>query len=106
MECLIRALIRADRMLYDTSKRQQLLAVMTKYTKEDPQVVADTYDELVKLKAWPQNEGIPQANMDGTARSLKENNQITTVPRFTDMVDLSIAKKVVQELGAVKGFPY
>ena len=106
MECLIRALIRADRMLYDTSKRQQLLAVMTKYTKEDPQVVADTYDELLKLKAWPQNDGIPQANMEGTAKSLKDNNQITTVPKFSDMVDLSIAKKVVQELGAVKGFPY
>ncbi len=106
LECLVRALVRADRMLYDTSKRQQLLDVMVKYTKEDPQVVADTYDELVKLKAWPQNEGIPKANMEGTARSLKDGNQIQTVPAFDQMVDLSLARKVVQQLGAVKNFPY
>lgn len=106
MECLVRALIRADRMLYDTSKRQQLLDVMVKYTKEDPQVVADTYDELVKLKAWPQNEGIPKANMEGTAKSLKDGNQIQSIPSYDQMVDLSLAKKVVQQLGPVKGFPY
>lgn len=106
MECLVRALIKADRMLYDTSKRQQLLDVMVKYTKEDPQVVADTYDELVRLQAWPQNEGIPKANIEGTAKSLKDGNQIQTVPTFDQLVDLTLAKKVVQQLGAVKNFPY
>jgi len=106
MECLVRALIKADRMLYDTSKRQQLLDVMVKYTKEDPQVVAATYDELVALQAWPQNEGIPQANIDGTVKSLKDTNQITTVPTFPQLVDLTLAKKVVKQLGAVKNFPY
>jgi NitT/TauT family transport system substrate-binding protein len=106
MECLVRALIKADRMLYDTSKRQQLLDVMVKYTKGNPQIVADTYDELVALKAWPQNEGIPQANIEGTARSLKEGNQIQTVPTFSQLVDLTLAKKVVKQLGAVKNFPY
>jgi ABC-type nitrate/sulfonate/bicarbonate transport system substrate-binding protein len=106
MECLVRALIKADRMLYDTSKRQAILDVMVKYTKEEPQVVADTYDELLGLKAWPQNEGIPKANIDGTAKSLKEGNQITTVPTFDQLVDLTLAKKIVQQLGAVKNFPY
>lgn len=106
MECLVRALIRADRTLYDTSKRQQLLDVIARNTKEDAQVVADTYDELVKLKAWPQNEGIPKANIDGTVKSLKENNQIQTTPSFNQIVDLSIARKVVQQLGAVRNFPY
>jgi ABC-type nitrate/sulfonate/bicarbonate transport system substrate-binding protein len=106
MECLVRALIKADRMLYETSKRQALLDVMVKYTKEDAQVVADTYDELLALKAWPQNEGIPQANIDGTVKSLKDTNQITTAPTFPQLVDLTLAKKVVKQLGAVKNFPY
>ena len=106
MECLVRALIKADRMLYDTSKRQQLLDVMVKYTKENPQVVADTYDELLALKAWPQNEGIPQANIDGTAKSLKDGGQLTTVPTFSQLVDLTLAKKIVKQLGAIKSFPY
>ncbi len=106
MECLVRALIKADRMLYDTSKRQQILDVMVKYTKENPQVVADTYDELVALKAWPQNDGIPKANIDGTAKSLKDSGQIQTVPTFDQLVDLTLAKKIVKQLGAIKNFPY
>ncbi len=106
VECMVRALMRADRALYDTSKRQQILDIAVKYTKEDPKVVADTYDQLVKAKAWPQNQGIPQANMDGTAKSLKEGGQITTVPKFTDLVDLTFANKVVAQLGKVKDFPY
>ena len=106
MECLVRALMRADRMLYDTTKRQQLLDVMVKYTNEDPQVVAATYDELVALQAWPQNEGIPRANIEGTVKSLKDGNQIQTAPTFEQIVDLTLAKKVVQQLGAVKNFPY
>jgi hypothetical protein len=61
---------------------------------------------LLGLKAWPQNEGIPKANIDGTAKSLKEGNQITTVPTFDQLVDLTLAKKIVQQLGAVKNFPY
>lgn len=106
MECLVRSLIRADRMLYDTSKRQQMIDIMVKYTKEDATVVSQTYDTLLKAKAWPQNEGIPQANIEGTEASLKDNKQITTAPSFTQLVDLSIAKKVVKQLGAVKDFPY
>ncbi len=106
VECMVRALIRADRAMYDTSKRQQILDIAVKYTKEDPNVVAQTYDALVKAKAWPQNQGIPQANIVGTEKSLKDNNQITTVPKFTDLVDLSMANKVVAQLGKVSNFPY
>jgi len=79
---------------------------MVKYTKENPQVVADTYDELVALKAWPQNDGIPKANIDGTAKSLKDSGQIQTVPTFDQLVDLTLAKKIVKQLGAIKNFPY
>lgn len=106
VECMVRALMRADRAMYDTSKRQQILDIGVKYTKEDADVVSQTYDQLLQAKAWPQNEGIPQANMLGTEKSLKDGNQITTEPKFTDMVDLSFAKKVVGQLGAVKNFPY
>ena len=106
VECMVRALMRADRALYDTSKRQQVLDIMTKYTKEDADVVAQTYDQLLKAKAWPQNQGIPQANIQGTEKSLKDTNQITTEPKFTDLVDLSFANKVMAQLGKVSNFPY
>ncbi|HEY7200876.1 MAG TPA: ABC transporter substrate-binding protein [Candidatus Dormibacteraeota bacterium] len=106
VECMVRALIRADRAMYDTSKRQQILDIAVKYTKEDPAVVAQTYDQLVKAKAWPQNLGIPQANVAGTEKSLKDSNQISTVPSFSALVDLSTANRVVSQLGKVSNFPY
>jgi ABC-type nitrate/sulfonate/bicarbonate transport system substrate-binding protein len=106
VECMVRALVRADRAMYDPTQRQKVLDVAVKYTKEDPQVVASTFDELVKAKAWPQNEGIPKANMDGTEKSLKDTGQLQAAPAFTDLVDLSVARKVVTQLGSVKGFPY
>lgn len=106
LECMVRSLMRADRAMYDPAQRQRILDIAVKYTKEDPQVVAATYDELVKARAWPQNEGIPKANMDGTARSLKDTGQLQTTPKFEDLVNLSVARKVVGQLGPVKGFPY
>ena len=106
VECMVRALMRADRAMYDTSRRQQILDIAVKYTKEDASVVAQTYDQLIKAKAWPQNQGIPQANIAGTEKSLKDTGQITTVPKFSELVDLSMANKVVAQLGKVNNFPY
>jgi NitT/TauT family transport system substrate-binding protein len=106
VECMVRSLVRADRAMYDTSQRKKILDIAVRYTKEDPQIVADTYDELVKAKAWPQNDGIPKANMEGTVKSLKDSGQLQTTPSFTDLVDLTIAKRVVSQLGSVKNFPY
>lgn len=106
VECMVRSLVRADRAMYDPARRQRVLDIAVKYTKEDPQVVASTYDDLVKAKAWPQNEGIPKANMDGTTKSLKDTGQLETTPSFSQLVDLSVARKVVAQLGPVKNFPY
>jgi NitT/TauT family transport system substrate-binding protein len=106
VECMVRALMRADRAMYDTGQRQRILDIAVKYTQEAPSVVADTFDDLVKAKAWPQNEGIPRANIVGTEKSLKDNGQITTQPRFEDLVDLSVARRVVGQLGRVNSFPY
>ncbi len=106
VECMVRSLMRADRAMYDTAQRQRILDIAVKYTKEDPKVVAETYDELVKARAWPQNEGIPKANVDGTAKSLKDSGQLEATPSFAKLVDLSVARKVVAQLGPVKGFPY
>jgi NitT/TauT family transport system substrate-binding protein len=106
VECMVRSLVRADRAMYDPAQRQRILDIAVKYTKEDPQVVASTYDELVKAKAWPQNEGIPKANMDGTTKNLKDTGQLQTSPTFSQLVDLSVARKVVAQLGQVKNFPY
>ena len=106
VECMVRSLVRADRAMYDRTQRQKILDIAVKYTKEDPQIVADTYDELLKARAWPQNDGIPKANIEGTVKSLKDSGQLQTSPSFADLVDLTIARRVVSQLGSVKDFPY
>jgi NitT/TauT family transport system substrate-binding protein len=105
MECIVRALMKADRAIYDPAMKQKITDIMVKYTKEQADVVSQTYDQLLKAKAWPQNEGIPKANVEGTIKSLRETDQLTKDVKFTDVVDLTIAKKVVAQLGK-KDFPY
>ena len=105
-ECIIRALMRANRAMYDPANRQKIIDLGVTQTKEAADVVAETFDLLVKAKAWPQNEGVPQANIDGTIASEKAFGKITKDMKFADVTDLSIAKKVADQLGRVKDFPY
>ncbi len=106
LECMVRALIRADRAMYDPAMRDKIIDIGVKHTKAEKKVVADTFDQLVRAKAWPQNEGVPRRNIEGVVKTLKENGQIARSLTFDEIVDLSIAKKVTQQLGKVKDFPY
>jgi NitT/TauT family transport system substrate-binding protein len=104
-ECIIRALMRANRAMYDSANRTRIIDVGVQQTKEERDVVEATFDTLVKAKAWPQNEGVPQANIEGTIASERGFNKITKDLKFADVTDLSIAKKVVEQLGRVQGYP-
>ncbi len=105
-ECIIRALMRANRAMYDPANRQKIVDLGVKNTTEPADVVGETFDQLVKAKAWPQNEGVPKANIDGTIASEKGFGKITKDLKFEDITDLSIAKKVIAQLGGpVKDFP-
>ena len=105
-ECIIRALMRANRAMYDPANRDKIIALAVDQTKEAKDIVTETFDLLVKAKAWPQNEGVPQANIEGTIASEKAFKKITKDLKFADVTDLSIATKVVNQLGRVKDFPY
>jgi ABC-type nitrate/sulfonate/bicarbonate transport system substrate-binding protein len=106
LECTIRALMRANRAMYDSANRQKIIDLAVKESKIDAQIAGDTFDLLVKAKAWPQNEGVPQKNIEGTVASEKAFGKITKDLTFDQLVDLSITKKVVEQLGRVKDFPY
>jgi len=105
-ECIIRALMRANRAMYDPASRQKVIDLAVKEGKIDPAIAADTFDLLVKAKAWPQNEGLLKANIEGTIKSEKDFGKITKNLTFEDVTDLTIVKKVVDQLGRVKDFPY
>ena len=105
-ECIIRALMRANRAMYDTANRQKIIDLGVTQTKAAVDVVTETFDLLVKAKAWPQNEGLLKANIEGTIKSEKDFGKITKDLKFEDVTDLTIAKKVVEQLGRVANFPY
>ena len=104
-ECIIRALVRANRAMYDPGNRQKIIDLGVAQTKEDADVVAATFDDLVKAKAWPQNEGVPAANINGTIKSEKDFGKISKDLSFDTITDLSVVKKVIAQLGK-KDFPY
>ena len=106
LECTIRALMRANRAMYDPANKQKIVDLAVKEGKIDAGVAADTYDLLVKANAWPQNEGVPQKFIEGTIKSEKDFGKITKDLTFDQVVDLSITKRVVEQLGRKANFPY
>ncbi|MDE3113473.1 MAG: ABC transporter substrate-binding protein [Chloroflexota bacterium] len=98
-ECIIRALARANRAMYDPADRQKIVDLGVKDTNEPADVVSATFDELVKAKAWPQNDGVPKANVEGTIASEKAFGHLKKDLTFQDVTDLSIVNKVIAQLG-------
>ncbi len=104
-ECMARALMRAARAMYDPAQRAKIDAMAVRETKLDQPTVEAAYATLEKAKAWPQNEGVPQKNVNGTVASLLEAKQIDKSVTFAQAVDLTVANRVVAQLGK-KDFPY
>jgi NitT/TauT family transport system substrate-binding protein len=104
-ECMLRAIIRANRAMYDPSLRSRILDMAVRETKADRDVVEAAYKTLESAKAWPQNEGIPQKNVEGTVKSLLDLKQIDRTISFADAVDLTLSNKIVAQLGK-KDWPY
>jgi len=105
VECMVRALMRANRAIYDPAMRDKIIDIAVKATTEDRVIVTQTLDRLIKAKAWPQNEGFPQGNIEGVVKSLRDTGQLSRDLSFNDVVDISFAQRVTVQLGK-KDFPY
>jgi len=88
------------------ANRTKIIDIGVQQTKEDKDVVEATFDELVKAKAWPQNEGVPAANITGTIKREKDFGKITKDLTFETITDLTIVKRVIAQLGRIANFPY
>ena len=104
-ECMLRAIMRANRAMYDPALRAQILTMAIRETKAERDVVEAAYKTLETGKAWPQNEGVPQKNVEGTVASLVDLKQIDRPIAFADIADLTVANKIVSQLGK-KDWPY
>jgi ABC-type nitrate/sulfonate/bicarbonate transport system substrate-binding protein len=104
-ECMLRAIVRANRAMYDTSLRARILDMAVRETKQERDVVEAAYKTLEAGKAWPQNEMVVKKNIEGTVQSLIENKQIDKAVPYEQIVDLTAANRIVAQLGK-KDFPY
>ena len=104
-ECMLRAIMRANRAMYDASLRTRILDMAVRETKEDRDVVEAAYKSLEAGKAWPQNEMVVRKNIEGTVQSLLDNKQIDKTVAYDQIVDLTLANRIVTQLGK-KEFPY
>lgn len=104
-ECLMRAITKASRAMYDPAQREKILTMATRETKADRAIVEQAYKQLEAAKAWPQNEGVPKKNIDGTVAIQVESKQLPKALSFDEVTDLTAVTKVVNQLGR-KDFPY
>ncbi|HZU15147.1 MAG TPA: ABC transporter substrate-binding protein [Candidatus Dormibacteraeota bacterium] len=104
-ECILRALIRGNRAMYDPSLRQRIVQIGVKYTKEPESVVSQTIQALASARVWPQNVGVDRTDVQGTIKSMEQRGLVQSPPSYGQLVDTSIATRVVNQLGR-KNFPY
>jgi ABC-type nitrate/sulfonate/bicarbonate transport system substrate-binding protein len=96
---ILTALIKANRFIYkDKAKTVEIAA---KYTKEDPDVVAQTYDTLAGAGAWSVNEGLPREMVEWTINHQVEVGTITAQakPTYEKLVDLSVIEAALAKAG-------
>src|SRR2546428_11830484 len=67
-ECMLRAIIRANRAMYDPALRARILDMAVRETKAERDVVEAAYKTLESGKPWPKNEGVPRKNVEGTVK--------------------------------------
>ena len=96
---LMAALIKANRFIYNNKSRVVEIAV--KYTKEDADAVAQTYDILASAGAWPVNGGVPR---DMTEWSINKQVELGSIkaqnkPSYVKLVDVSIMDAALKKAG-------
>ena len=104
-ECLMRAITKASRAMYEPAQREKILTMAVRETKADRAIIEQAYKQLEAAKAWPQNEGVPKKNIDGTVTIQVESKQLPKALTFDEVTDLTAVTKVVNQLGR-KDFPY
>ena len=99
------SLVEANRFIYQN--RARTIEIATRYTKFDPGIVADTYDELTRLGVWPVNEGL---HKDLVEAGLETEVRVGTIsedvkPTFDQAVELGFIRAAMTRLGRWTGDP-
>jgi len=93
------ALVKANRFIYNNKAKTVEIAV--KYTQQDADAVAQTYDILANVGAWPVNDGLPKDMVEWTINRQVELGSIKAQekPTYEKLVDISIIEAAIGKVG-------
>ena len=96
---IMAALIKANRYIYNN--KAKVVEIATKYTQQDSDAVAQTYDILANAGAWPVNEGLPKDMVEWTVNKQVELGTIKAAdkPSYEKLVDVSIVQAALAKAG-------
>jgi NitT/TauT family transport system substrate-binding protein len=96
---IMTALVKANRFIY--KDKAKTVEIATKYTQQDSDVVAQTYDILAGVGAWPVNDGLPKDMVEWTINKQVELGSIKAEekPSYDKLVDISVIQAALSKLG-------
>ena len=96
---IMTALIKANRLIYNN--KAKTVEVASKYTQQDAEVVAQTYDILANAGAWPVNDGLPKDMVEWTINKQVELGSIKAEdkPSYEKLIDLSVVQAALTKAG-------
>jgi ABC-type nitrate/sulfonate/bicarbonate transport system substrate-binding protein len=96
---IMSALIKANRFMYNN--KAKTVEIVTKYTQQDAEVVAQTYDLLAGAGAWPVNDGLPKDMVEWTIAKQVELGTIKAEekPSYEKLVDVSVIQAALTKAG-------
>jgi NitT/TauT family transport system substrate-binding protein len=96
---IMTALVKANRYIYNNKAKTVEIAV--KYTQQDADAIAQTYDILANAGAWPVNDGMPKDMVEWTVNKQVElgNVKAPEKPTYEKLVDISIVEAAISKAG-------
>jgi ABC-type nitrate/sulfonate/bicarbonate transport system substrate-binding protein len=96
---IMTALVKASRFIY--KDKAKTVEIATKYTQQDSDVVAQTYDILAGVGAWPVNDGLPKDMVEWTVNKQVELGTIKAEekPSYDKLIDISVIQAALSKLG-------
>src|SRR5207247_10024741 len=93
------ALIKANRFIYNN--KAKTVEIATKYTQQDSDAVAQTYDILANAGAWPVNDGLPKDMVEWTINKQVElgTNKREAKPSYEKLIDVSVIQAALTKAG-------
>jgi NitT/TauT family transport system substrate-binding protein len=103
LKALVKGNIEATRLIY--TDRAKVLPVIIKYTEQSKETAEQALDFMVKNCIWDANSGLGPTRVNFTAELMEKvgNIQQGQLPKYDDLVDLSLANEAIKELGDWKG---